>query len=141
MSTMTKTLVPLLAFATAASAQLLSNTVQATVPFSFSVPSGVLPAGTYRIEQPNTINGNRSIVVTDVRTRRSVLLINTFNSSRQDGAPAELEFRCAESRCELATIWLLGGHGLSFAHSRNKFPAAAYMVARIPLTPAAARAD
>lgn len=141
MIAMTRILLPLFALATAASAQLLHNAVQATIPFPFSVPSGVMPAGTYRIEQPYLVTGNRSIVVTNVKARKSVLLMNTFNATRDNVSNAELEFRCAEQKCELATIWMLGGEGLSFAGSRNKFPAGAFELTRVPLRPATVRAD
>ena len=138
----TRTLLCTFVLATAASAQLIHNAVQAEIPFAFSVPGTVVPPGTYRIEQPNTITGQRTLLMTNMKTNRSVLLVQRFTDSRAPEAPTEIVFRCLEQKCELAEIWAAGGIGWNFGPSRSKLPESAFMLARVPIrTAARAQAD
>ena len=138
----TRTLLCTLVLATAANAQLLHNAVQAEIPFAFSVPGIVVPPGTYRIEQPNTITGQRTLLMTNMKTNRSVLLVQRFTDTRAPEAPTEMVFRCLEQKCELAEIWVGGGIGWNFGPSRSKLPDSAFQVARVPIrTAARAQAD
>lgn len=134
MCTMTRSLLSLLVLA-AASTPAAYSAVQATIPFSFSIPAGVVPAGTYRFEQPHTMSGNRTLVITNVETRRSMMLIHRFDEQRPD-EPAELVFRCVAQTCELTSIRVGGGKGWGLSPSRDKFAPSAYISYHIPLKPA-----
>jgi hypothetical protein len=81
------------------------------VPFAFSTPHMQMPAGKYYISE---VGGNRSVPfyrVQHAETGKSTVIVSPGTVTRKGVAyrlNAQVDFRCIDEQCALATIYPVG---------------------------------
>lgn len=114
------------------------STLNANVPFSFSVSSRtMLPAGDYNVVRTNVTADTWAFI--DKQTGHKTLVALGQPDQSRRGDPAKLEFRCHEDHCALTKIQVGNGEaGYELHPKTTKAEAENAALVVVPLTRGAA---
>jgi hypothetical protein len=85
-----------------------TTSMKAEIPFAFSTPSGVLPAGVYTVRPSTNQSGVNQAILSSDDFKRSVIVVGSPKDYYTRGNPA-IVFFCGEAGCALRAVRLDNG--------------------------------